>query len=156
MLFFELFDIWIGLYRLNKCKKQLDELLPICREVGEPYELKGVQATAFTLWKMSKFEEALKLFHEMETMVGVNPALCENIGHTYNSMGDYKKADEYFTQAKELIEEKGGKGNLGGVLLGLGLVKERLYREKEALPILRKALKTYQDQFRTREASLVA
>jgi len=154
--FFELFDVWIGLYRLNKCSTLLKEVLPICRKKGDPYELKAVQATAFTLWKQSRFSEALELFHEMENIVGLSPALCENIGHTYNSMGDYAKADEYFTKAKEQIQLGGGNGNLGGVLLGLGLVKERLQREEEALPILQEALEIYQNQFRHREASLVA
>ena len=49
----------------------------------------------------------------MEGMVGVSPALCENIGHTYNSIGNYHKADEYFTKAKDLVENNNDKGNLG-------------------------------------------
>ena len=50
-----------------------------------------------------------------------------------------------------MFELGGGNGNLGGVLLGLGLVKERLQREEEALPILQEALEIYQNQFRRNE-----
>jgi len=155
--FFELFDVWIGLYRLNKCSEVLEKILPICRRKGEPYELKAVQASAFTLWKQSRFQEALVLFHQMEATVGSNPALCENIGHTYNSMGNYEKAEEYFTKAKDRMESSTNpmSGNLGGVLLGLGLVKERLKREKEALPLLKQALDLYQNKYKN-PSSLVA
>ncbi|CAL1165592.1 unnamed protein product [Cladocopium goreaui] len=32
--FFQLFDMWIQLYRLNKCMEVLEEVVPICRRRG--------------------------------------------------------------------------------------------------------------------------
>jgi uncharacterized protein HemY len=39
---------------------------------------------------------AVQLFHEMEDTMGKSAALCENIAHTYNSLGEYEKAEAYF------------------------------------------------------------
>merc|ERR1719401_321360 len=89
--FFALFDNCIQLYRLNKLSEYLEEVVPICRKRSDKYKLKAVQALAFVRWKQSKFREALPLFHEMEGILGKGAALCENIAHTYNSLGDSRK-----------------------------------------------------------------
>ena len=39
-----------------------------------------------------RFKEAIELFHEIEGLVGSSSALCENMGHTFSSMGDYPEA----------------------------------------------------------------
>jgi tetratricopeptide (TPR) repeat protein len=146
--FFELFDCWIKLYRLNKLTKQLERIVPICRKLGGQLKIKAVQADAFTKWKRSKFKEAVVLFHEMEDLVGKTAALCENIGHTYSSLGDYPKAEKYFSDALTCLQDpeqvlKNGEGNKGGVLLGLGLIKERMGKINEALPVVRQAYDFY-------------
>eukprot|EP00913_Durusdinium_trenchii_P003879 g3588.t1 len=41
--FFKLFDMWIQLYRLNKCMEVLEEVVPICRKRGGDLHIKGVQ-----------------------------------------------------------------------------------------------------------------
>ena len=43
-------------------------------------------------------------WHEQEGIVGASAALCENIGHTYSSMGDLAKAEEYFVRSIELLK----------------------------------------------------
>jgi tetratricopeptide (TPR) repeat protein len=73
--------------------------------------------------------------------VGPNGALYENMAHTYNSTGDYDNAEKYFNLAMELVTDKSKKG---GILLGIGLVKERRGDPRKALPHLKKALKLYQ------------
>jgi tetratricopeptide (TPR) repeat protein len=73
--------------------------------------------------------------------VGPNGALYENMAHTYNSTGDYENAEKYFNLAMELVTDKSKKG---GILLGIGLVKERKGDPRKALPHLKKALKLYQ------------
>mmetsp|Transcript_57737 Transcript_57737/g.108195 ORF Transcript_57737/g.108195 Transcript_57737/m.108195 type:complete len:221 (+) Transcript_57737:55-717(+) len=111
--FFKLFDMWIQLYRLNKCMEVLPEVVPICRSRGGDFHVKGVQALAFTLWKKSQFKDAVKLFHEIEDLIGLSAALCENMGHTYSSMGNYDQASEYFKRALLCLdkEEELGKKN---------------------------------------------
>jgi len=156
--FFALFDNCIQLYRLNKLSDYLAEVVPVCRKRDDKYKLKAVQALAFVRWKQSKFREALPLFHEMEEILGKGAALCENIAHTYNSLGDYEKAEDYFRQSLKFIEQEHGmnRGNRGGVLLGLGLVRDRLGKHKEALPVCLKAYEFYKDRANGAPASLQA
>ena len=156
---FELFNVWIGLYRLNKTDTLLQEVLPICEQLGGPYFIKGIQMLGFCRWKQYRYAEALELFHKMERLVGPSAALCENIGHTYSSMGDLNKAEEYFENALKFsqAEKKGDKeGNTGGILLGLGLIKDRKGDFEQALPILQQALDWYKQKFGAIDASLVA
>uniref|UniRef100_A0A7S2CJB3 Tetratricopeptide repeat protein 29 n=1 Tax=Alexandrium andersonii TaxID=327968 RepID=A0A7S2CJB3_9DINO len=134
-VFFELFDIWIMLYRLNKADKALQEVMPACEWRRDEFTVKASQAIAFTRWKQGRYREALSRFHEMEGMVGRSPALCENIGHTYNTLGFYDQAEHYFRDALTLIKQFGDpKANEGGILLGLAGMQERKGEYKEALP----------------------
>merc|ERR1719401_2381461 len=156
--FFALFDNCIQLYRLTKLDGYLAEVVPACRTRTDKYKLKAIQALSFVRWKQSRFREALPLFLEMEEILGKGAALCENIAHTYNSLGDYDKAEEYFRQALKFIEQEHGmnRGNRGGVLLGLGLVRDRLGKQKEALPVCQKAYEFYKERANGAPASLQA
>mmetsp|Transcript_35591 Transcript_35591/g.83186 ORF Transcript_35591/g.83186 Transcript_35591/m.83186 type:complete len:972 (+) Transcript_35591:110-3025(+) len=156
--FFALFDNCIQLYRLNKLSDYLEEVVPACRKRTDKYKLKAIQALAFVRWKQSKFKEALPLFHEMEEILGKGAALCENIAHTYNSLGNYEKAEEYFRDALKFIEQEHGpnRGNRGGVLLGLGLVRDRLGKHREALPVCKQAYDFYKERANGAPASLQA
>eukprot|EP01047_Picozoa_sp_COSAG01_P008200 COSAG01_NODE_320_length_18904_cov_45.662537_2_plen_339_part_00 len=100
--FFALFNIAIQLYHLNKLAAYLVDVVPICRRRLDSYTLKAVQAHAFVLWKQHKLEAAVKLFHEMEDIMGKNAALCENIAHTYNSLGNYETAERYFRESLQV------------------------------------------------------
>lgn len=93
---FKLLDCLIGQYKLNKTDAILAEIGAVCKERGSDWYVKWIQSLAFCRWKQHKYKEALTLFHEQEGIVGASAALCENIGHTYSSMGDLKKAEEYF------------------------------------------------------------
>lgn len=122
--------------------------------------VKGVQALAFTVWKQSKFKEAAKLFHEIEDLIGSSGALCENMGHTYSSMGDYDEASRYFKRALHCLdeEEKLGKKTCdrGGILLGLGLIEDRRGHFEEALVAVREAQRLFRVRANGKPASLVA
>jgi len=158
--FFKLFDMWIQLYRLNKCVEVLEEVVPICRRRGGQLHVQGVQALAFTVWKQSKFRQAIELFHEIEDLVGSSSALCENMGHTYSSMGDYDKASTYFKRALLCLdhEEKLGKksGDRAGVLLGLGLIEDRLGNFDKALEACRESQRLFRVRANGKPSSLVA
>merc|ERR1712046_21307 len=120
-IFFELFDLWIMLYRLNKADAALQEIVPATEWRRDDLAIKAVQALAFTRWKQGRYKEALMRFHDMEGWLGKNPALCENIGHTYNTIGKYGQAQRYFEDALKLTRAmpKGSESNEGGILLGL-------------------------------------
>lgn len=154
--FFELYDNGIQLYRLNQLGTYLEEIVPECRKRTDQYKLKAIQALAFVLWKQSKFRQALPIFLEMEDILGKNAALCENIAHTYSSLGDYPKAEQYFREALKFIETGADNGQEGGTLLGLGLVRDRQGQHEEALPIVMKAYEFYKRRAAGKPSSLQA
>lgn len=159
--FFKLFDMWIQLYRLNKCMEVLVDAVPICRRLGGQLHIQGVQALAFTTWKLGKFKQAVELFHEIEGLVGASAALCENIGHTYSSMGNYEEASRYFKMSlvchdTEAQLGKRATSDKGGVLLGLGLIEDRLGRLESALEACRKAQVLFREKAAGKPSSLIA
>ena len=129
----------------------------MCRERHDEFKLKGIQALAFVLWKQNQFRDALPLFLEMEGMLGPNGALCENIAHTYNSLGNYKKAQEYFGTALGFCQnDESDNSQKGGVLLGLGLVQERLGHLAQGEKIVRQSYEFYKRRARGQLFSLQA
>ena len=138
----------IGQYKLNRVDAVLAEIADVChaaRRGASDWHVKYIQALAFCRWKQHRFKEALDLFYQQQEIVGASSALCENIGHTLSSLGDLPKAEEYFERAIELLKH-GSFGNRGGIYMGLGLVRERLGKLKEALLILEQALEHYQKE----------
>mmetsp|Transcript_3796 Transcript_3796/g.5982 ORF Transcript_3796/g.5982 Transcript_3796/m.5982 type:complete len:422 (-) Transcript_3796:322-1587(-) len=134
----------IGQYKLNETEAILDDIMPICKKKGGKPYIKAIQSRAFCLFKQYKFKEALVIFHEQHQLVGESAALYENMAHTYNSIGDYDSAAKYFTKAMDLLGQ-GSYGKKGGILLGLGIVKERQGSPADALPFLQQALRHYKD-----------
>jgi len=120
--------------------------------------VKGVQALAFTLWKKSQFKESIKLFHEIEDLIGPSAALCENMGHTYSSMGNYDEAAKYFQRALRCLDQEVGKktGDRAGILLGLGLIQDRLGHFEEALAAVRESQDLFRQRANGKPSSLVA
>jgi len=158
---FDLFDQMIMAYKLTECDDLLTEALPHCLKRGreDVFYIKGIQALAFLRFKQSRFIECSQLFEEILVLLGPSAALLENMGHAYNAVGDFNKAEMCFSKAKELIERGGDEAirtsNLGGVLLGLGLVKRHRGFAAEALPVLLQALNFYKERHQE-DHSLVA
>ena len=63
----------------------------VCKERGGDWYVKWIQSLAFCRWKQYRFKEALGLFLQQQEIVGASAALCENIGHTYSSLGDLQQ-----------------------------------------------------------------
>ena len=89
---FRLLDCLIGQYKLNRTEALLDEVAPVCKRLGGDWHVKAIQSLAFCRWKQYRFGEALALFLEQQQLVGPSAALCENIGHTYSSLGELERA----------------------------------------------------------------
>lgn len=142
---FKLLDCLIGQYKLNRTDMLLAEIRDACYSMGSDWRIKYIQSLAFCRWKQYRFKEALELFHEQQKTVGASAALSENIGHTYSSLGDLESAEQHFERAIELLKA-GSYGNKGGIYMGLGLVRDRMGKTKEALPILQQALEHYQQE----------
>jgi tetratricopeptide (TPR) repeat protein len=145
---FKLLNCLIGQYKLNETEELVDEIMPICvkhKEQESKWYIKAIQSSGFCKYKQYKFKEALALFLEQESIIGPSAALCENIGHTQSSLGMLQEAEASFEKGIELLK-MGSFGNKGGIYLGLGLVRERLGRNKEALEVLLQALEVFKKQ----------
>lgn len=157
---FDLMNSWIGLYKLEPTDALITEVVPVCVGLGGEWHMKAIQCRAFLRYKQHRFKEALADFIEFRGLAGNSAELAENMGHTYNTLGDYAKAEECFSESLRLMDLPGAppksSSNRGGVLLGLGLVKERLGRPEEGLKILQSALQFYRNRFKGAEHSLVA
>lgn len=135
---FKLLNCMIGQYKLNQTEELVTEIMPICvknKEEHSKWYIKAIQSLGFCKYKQYKFREALDLFLEQESIIGPSSALCENIGHTQSSLGLLQDAEASFEKGVEMLK-MGSFGNKGGIYLGLGLVRERLGRNKEALSVL--------------------
>ena len=166
-VYLRLFDVLIGLYRLDRCDEILKEILPAIdalesravagsasSSLSSKYKIKGIQSLAFTRWKQGRLKEAMDLFIQMEGMMEEpSPTLLENMAHTYSSMGNLEKAKECFEKSIQA-----GSPNKGGILLGLGLLSERRGDTNKGLEQCIEALEWYESRFSNKgnESSLEA
>eukprot|EP01125_Pyxidicula_operculata_P004649 TRINITY_DN1748_c0_g2_i1.p1 TRINITY_DN1748_c0_g2~~TRINITY_DN1748_c0_g2_i1.p1 ORF type:complete len:383 (-),score=40.06 TRINITY_DN1748_c0_g2_i1:15-1133(-) len=158
-LVFSLFDVYIGSYRLNKLDKLIEEVTPIVTQVGGEWLPKLVQMLAFLRFKQFRFKESLAQFLIFESMMGASPELLENMGHTYNSLGETNKAEECFTRAIKMLEENPQSSRVahkGGLLMGLGVVNQKSNKYKEALKNFEDALEWYRKFHEGKDHSLIA
>eukprot|EP00468_Gymnochlora_sp_CCMP2014_P009684 CAMPEP_0167762056 /NCGR_PEP_ID=MMETSP0110_2-20121227/12531_1 /TAXON_ID=629695 /ORGANISM="Gymnochlora sp., Strain CCMP2014" /LENGTH=511 /DNA_ID=CAMNT_0007648839 /DNA_START=27 /DNA_END=1562 /DNA_ORIENTATION=+ len=158
---FQLMDICIGQYKLDKIDRILLEIKDVCSDTSSSWHTKYIQMKAFCRWKQSKFKEALELFEEMKLKIGKSSKLFENMGHTHNSLGNYEKAQQCFQEALHLVDVElkmnpQADSHKGGLYMGLGIVKKRQGKVKEGLEDLLKSLKWYQDTTGPKPHSLVA
>jgi len=142
---FRLLNLYIQHYKLDVMDALLERVEQVCRARGKGsvWYIKYIQMLGFCRWKQYRLREALALFLEQEGLIGDNSILCENIGHTYSSLGDYEKAREYFTKGLALLGADGAPGRQAGFYYGLGLATDRLGSTRDALPLLHKALEGY-------------
>lgn len=138
-IFFKLFDIWIGLYRLEKCEIELGKFGK--DSLGKNVRL--IQSWAFFRWKQGNLTEAARLFKKMEPLMpSPSAALYENLAHTYSSLGELDMAEDYFEKASAVAGS-----NRGGVLLGLGLLKNRKNGGTDGLQECMNALDWFESKF---------
>merc|ERR1719408_236931 len=75
-------------------------------------------------------------------------------------MGQYEEASKYFQRALYCLEEevKLGKkvGDKAGILLGLGLIEDRLGRLEQALAVVREAQRLFRERAAGKPSSLIA
>mmetsp|Transcript_3367 Transcript_3367/g.6467 ORF Transcript_3367/g.6467 Transcript_3367/m.6467 type:complete len:598 (+) Transcript_3367:86-1879(+) len=156
---FNLMDQWIGNYRMSRIDDLLNgnkhKLMAICRNKGGQWVMRAVQMLAFCRWKQFRFREALTLFYEFQSLAGKSAILLENMGHTHNSLGETDKAEECFTEALDRIS-RGDRGNKGGLLMGLGIVKKSRGDLKGSVRVLLEALEFYKGEYKGVDHSIVA
>jgi len=152
---FDFFHALITSYRLSECDEVLSRFFDACKkrtlkEKNDTFYIQMIQATAFLRYKQSRFKECCELFEEMQTLIGLNDRLLENMGNAYNSIGDYKKAQECFHKALEVIDlkppEEQARCNRGGILLGLAMIQKSAGNFQDALKTLLEGLQVLQQR----------
>jgi tetratricopeptide (TPR) repeat protein len=149
----DLIDSWIGLYHLEPTAALIDEIWTLCHSRGEGsrLQIKVLQARAFLRFKQHNFRDCLGDFLKFREIVGPSAELAENTGHAYNSLGQLRNAELSFTESLQLMDAPGAppkaSSNRGGVLLGLGLVKERQGDLRGGLDFIYQALGFYRNKF---------
>jgi len=161
-LAFELLSILIVRYRLNRSDEILDGIQARC-ENNEFYSLRFHQSKAFVRYKQARYAECITEFEQQEKLIikGIaggtdgadadgfcfSVALNENIGHCLSSMNRLEDAEKRFTAALRLMQSAGdpqsSDNDVGGILVGLGLVKDRLGDPEGAVSVLQAAVTHY-------------
>jgi len=160
---FELIHMWLGFYKLSPCNELIEEVWPECKKkfddkTDQQWYVKALQSRAFLRFKQFRYQEAIDLFQEFMDIMGPSAQLCENMGHTYNRLGEYDKAEASFKEALSLIDDpKAGVGaNKGGILLGFGSMLQKMKKSQQALAIHTQALAFYEEKYKDSTHSLVA
>lgn len=160
---FELVHMWLGFYKLSPCNELIDEIWPACKKkyddkTSPTWYVKVLQSRAFLRFKQFRYQEAIDIFQEFRDIMGPSAQLCENMGHTYNRLGEYDRAEAQFKEALGLIDDpKAGVGaNKGGILLGFGSMLQKMGKSQHALAIHKQALNFYQNKYKASPHSLVA
>ena len=157
---FQLAELYIHHYRLDALDHMLQGVADVCKKFGDgsAWYMKYIQMLGFCRYKQYRFREALALFLEQEQLVGgLNEILCENIGHTYSSLGEVENAKAYFNKGLKLLENGGlPERRRAGFYYGLALATNRLGNPTEALKLLHKALEGYQGDESQQDLSVEA
>ena len=143
---FRLLELYINHYKLIAMDELLQRISETCIELKNEstWYIKYIQMLGFCRYKQYKFRDALKLFLEQESMVGgESDILCENIGHTYSSLGEYENAIRYFNKGISISGKDITPYRKAGFLYGLSLATDRLGDTSKALPLLHQALDGY-------------
>ena len=143
---FRLLELYINHYKLMAMDELLEQISETCKELKDEstWYIKYIQMLGFCRYKQYRFRDALNLFLEQESIVGgTSDILCENIGHTYSSLGEYENAVRYFNKGILICGDDITPHRKAGFLYGLSLATDRLGNTSKALPLLHQALDGY-------------
>jgi len=172
---FELLNILIVRYRLNRSDEILDKIESKCTEKEDAYKMRFFQSKAFVRYKQARYAECIREFEAQEQLIrkGIadstpgsdqdgfchSVALNENIGHCLSSMNRLEEAEKRFTAALRLMQSgnsHSSDNDVGGILVGLGLVKDRLGDPVGAVSVLQAAVDHYKKVHGNDGSTLIA
>eukprot|EP00040_Diaphanoeca_grandis_P017094 m.88701 g.88701 ORF g.88701 m.88701 type:complete len:444 (+) comp26226_c0_seq1:225-1556(+) len=159
---FDLLSILIVRYRLNRSDEILDAVESRCMKENH-FKQRFHQSKAFVRYKQARYLECIREFEAQEQLImkgvvnGSTPGrdqdgfcfsvpLNENIGHCLSSMNRLEDAEKRFTAALRLMQAgdpQSSENDVGGILVGLGLVKDRLGDPEGAVSVLQAAVSHY-------------
>jgi Flp pilus assembly protein TadD len=91
------FRLVLTLIRLDRLGEALSELDPILSK--NPKFVRFLNLKGIILWKQHRPREALSLFRQCIQLAPRNGRLLINIGASFYSLGDYRKAELFFREA---------------------------------------------------------
>ena len=98
---FRLLGLYINHYKLDAMDVLLQRISETCGNIknDSTWYIKYIQMLGFCRYKQYRFRDALSLFLEQESLLeSISDILCENIGYTYSSLGEYDNAIKYFNK----------------------------------------------------------
>jgi len=158
----DLVGVYLKNYEIDKADRLCARIQPLVRERGGMWLFKFLNFFSTVRMKQSRYQEALDMYKEYETLIVYSPeeawelfdTVYRNYGWIYTSLHDYQKALEYFEKAVQIKRTKGiqphwfdqwdlGKtharlslqrGRPENLELALRLIKEGLDMHKRAEP----------------------
>eukprot|EP00929_Paragymnodinium_shiwhaense_P020162 TRINITY_DN13525_c0_g1_i2.p1 TRINITY_DN13525_c0_g1~~TRINITY_DN13525_c0_g1_i2.p1 ORF type:complete len:616 (+),score=94.13 TRINITY_DN13525_c0_g1_i2:78-1925(+) len=111
----DLVGAYLKNYEIDKADRVCARIEALCRERGGLWLLKLLNFYSTVRMKQSRYEEALDMYKEYETLIKFSPeeawevydTVYRNFGWIHTSLGDYDQALSYFQKAVEVKRRKG-------------------------------------------------
>lgn len=111
----DLVGAYLKNYEIDKADCLCSRIEPLCRERGGVWLFKFLNFYSTVRMKQSRYQEALDMYKEYETLIHFSPqeawelydTVYRNFGWIYTSMCEFEKALEYFEKAVEVKRAHG-------------------------------------------------
>ncbi|CAL1169142.1 unnamed protein product [Cladocopium goreaui] len=100
----DLIGVYLKNYEIDKADRLCAQIAPLCLERGGVWYFKLLNFYTTVRMKQSRYQEALEMYKEYETLINFSPeeawelydTVYRNFGWIYTSLRDFPKALEYF------------------------------------------------------------
>lgn len=111
----DLVGVYLKNYEIDKADRLCSRIMPLVRERGGVWLFKALNFFTTVRMKQSRYEEALEMYREYETLIGFSPeaawelfdTVYRNFGWIYTSLHEYGRALEYFEKSVEVKRSNG-------------------------------------------------
>ncbi|CAE7832377.1 unnamed protein product [Symbiodinium necroappetens] len=150
----DLVGAYLKNYEIDKADRLCARIFPLCLERGGIWHFKLLNFYTTVRMKQSRYQEALEMYKEYETLIKFSPdeawelydTVYRNFGWIYTSLHDYDKALEYFERCVNVKKKHGVKAHwfdqwdLGKTHARLSLQQGRPERLEMAGQLIEEAL----------------
>jgi tetratricopeptide (TPR) repeat protein len=115
----DLIGVYLKNYEIDKADRLCARIQPLVRDRGGVWLFKFLNFYTTVRMKQSRYDEALEMYKEYETLVKYSPqeawelydTVYRNYGWIYTSLHEYEKALQYFEKAVEVKRANGIKAH---------------------------------------------
>ncbi|CAE7619200.1 Vcpkmt [Symbiodinium sp. CCMP2592] len=155
----DLVGAYLKNYEIDKADRLCARIFPLCLERGGIWHFKLLNFYTTVRMKQSRYQEALEMYKEYETLIKFSPdeawelydTVYRNFGWIYTSLHDYDKALEYFERCVDVKKKHGVKAHwfdqwdLGKTHARLSLQQGRPERLEMAGQLIEEALAMHRE-----------